>query len=188
MERRSLFKILGGTGGAAAFGLIGFGRMGHRQITVRGTDDVPTQFPIQLDAEVIDDKSTNSDSSIIQISMSNQTKEQIVQFSTGWPGVFTAGNSRETPGLMLIARGHNNRPIRNPICPKPISNYNIPTLLLATELQPEETRHVKFDIWGKKENSLFNCIPKGTYSFESTYYEGPSIEENFTWGFTLDVK
>lgn len=188
MERRRVLTLLGGVGFGGSILGFEYGMSGQHQISVSDVDAVPSEIPIELTAEMVDEAATSGSAATVQITMSNQGDEQ-TDLAIGWPGVFVAGRSDETaPGLTLVATDRSTRPDRHPVCPQAITNYNIPTLLLTSELDPGGKATAEFAVWGQQGNDLTNCISEGLFTFKSTYQASPPSGETFDWGFSLSVE
>jgi hypothetical protein len=188
MERRRALTLLGGLGIGGSIVVSGSVGSGQRRISVANTDEVPAGTPVELTAEMVDGTATTASPATVQVTMSNGGDERTA-VATGWPGVFVAGRSDETgPGLTLVATDRDTRPARSPLCPKAITDYNIPTLLITTELDPGAEATAEFAVWGQRGNDVANCLPEGVFTFRSTYQVSPPSGDAVDRGFSLTVE
>lgn len=189
MERRALLRLAGGAGVAGVAGVLAMGTLGRHRVTVAGQDAVPPESPVDLDAEVVEETTTNGDAALVRVTATNPSDTESARAAVGWPGVFGVGRSDQTdPGLLLVAADRDLRPFRHPLCPVPVSNYNVPTSLLGTELDPDGEAAMTFDVWAQRGNGPPECVPAGTFAFTSEYHHGPDLSRTFEWGFQLRVE
>ncbi|MFB6229209.1 MAG: hypothetical protein ABEH88_11780 [Halobacteriales archaeon] len=187
MKRRA---ALGLTGTVIAGG-IGWNLRGDsHSVELEDQSDAPAGIPTDIQAQIKNNQSTYSNPATLEIRIHNQYDEDIV-ISGGKPAVFSYRVSEPAnPGVILKPQKWDW--LKHPFCIKSLRKNSISTELRTKQVRSGSSVIEEYAIWGQRSNDIMECVPTGTFDFESRYQLGIGIgngvtDEEFDWGFTLNI-
>ena len=135
-------------------------------------------------------QATYSNPATLEIRIHNQSDEDIV-ISAGKPAVFCYQISEPSnPGVIL--KPQKWEWLKHPVCVKSLRKQSISTELRTKQIKSGSAVVEEYAVWGQRSNDIMECIPTGTFGFESRYQLGIGVgnggtDEEFDWGFSLKI-
>jgi hypothetical protein len=187
MKRRA---ALGLTGTVIAGGIGWNIRGDSHSVELEDQSETPARIPTDIQAQIKNDQSTYSTPATLEIQIHNQSEEDIV-IAGGNPAVFSYRVSEPAnPGVIVKPQKWDW--LKHPFCIKPLTKKPISTELRTKHIKPGSSVIEEYAVWGQPSNDITECIPTGTFGFESRYQLGIGIgngitDEEFDWGFSLNI-
>ncbi len=184
MKRRTLLVAAGvGVTGTTGFA-VHSSNMKEKNVAIESVDEVPEEYGFNVDATVREPEITNDHTAIIRITVENE-RDEARKISDGNRELFSTLTSTE-PGLLLLDREAS--PLRTPGCWRPVFGQSRSMELRIAEIPPKGTATIDLAVWGESGVSLNECLPTGTFRFDTTYHVFGAEEREFDWGFALSVE
>lgn len=185
MRRRTLLATIGvGVTGTAGLTVLNSG-MTEKRISIESTDEAPEEFGLSVGATVLEPRITRDHTASIRITVENERDESL-RISDGGRKLFSTLTSDE-PGLLLLDRDAS--PLRSPGCWRPVVGQSSSMELRIAEIPSGGESAIDLGVWGESGVSLDECVPTGTFRFDTTYHVfGADGEQTFDWGLELSVE
>ena len=187
MKRRTMLGLTGTIiGGGIGWNLRG----DSHSIALKDQSETPTRIPIEIQVQIKDGQSTYDSPASLDVRIDNQYDKDVV-ISAGKPAVFSYQISEPAnPGVMVKPQKWDW--LKHPFCVKRLRKGSISAELRTKIIESGSSAVETYAIWGQRSNDIMECIPTGTFGFESRYQLGVGIghgvtDEEFDWGFTLEV-
>ena len=186
-----------GVGGILSFSLAGCVTApdgpsdADRRVRLIDHDDRP-DIPASPSVEILTAKPSASDPARLRVTVTNDSNAAI-QVGEERAIVFAYVHSVAQPGLVLLPVDGSDYPAVRPGCWRLTDSIAIAEYYGVVDLQPGESIDRTVGVWADPEVSS-NCLPTGTYRFETTYRGGPDVETvgepewDAIWGFDLRVE
>jgi hypothetical protein len=176
------------TVGAGAVGVGGVAALrspaGQKRIAIESVAEIPEEYGFDIDATVLEARITTDHTASVRITVENE-RDEARRISDGDRKLFSTLTSAEH-GLLLLDREAS--PLRSPGCWRPVFGQSSSMALRIAEIPPEGKSAIDLRVWGESGVSLDDCLPTGTFRFDTTYHLlGAEGEQEFDWGFALSV-
>ena len=136
--------------------------------TVALTTEATPSSNLAADVEVVDRRITTASTARVRITYTNTSTDSVTVGTAPWESHVSVREVRnsDNPGLLLV-KPDNSLERRAPDCWHPAGEVGFSLVAAGTELAPEETLTLNYDVWGHPgEDAADPCIQAFDYRFE----------------------
>ncbi len=165
-----------------------------RRVSVAATDDLDREFGTSLTAETVEPTVTTDHTAVLRVTLTNDADIQRSYVTTGRAVFFGPTSGGGIPLTVLLESPDGTDPGDRRVredCWRLEDGIAFETVERNVVLEGGESASVDLAVWGHHKNTSEECLPTGTYRFETEYdalpVDGDGKAPNFPWGFEIEI-